>query len=356
MKEYMAMKKIISASTLVVIVVIAIYFLGGTGSNTQDKILGQTYVAVQRRDLSQVIIATGIIKPKTGAEVKVGAQVSGVVKNLYVKIGSKVKKHDLLALIDPGLYQSQKDKMFALKEIAAAELKYAGLELDRQKFLLEKQSVSQQQYESVSQRYDLACARLKQAEAEYDYADLQLSYTNIYSPIDGVVASITTQKGETVAAGFISPTFVTIIDLNQLELWAYVDETDVGRIQKGQNVSFTVDTYPGESFDGTVEAVYPKPEIQNSVVNYITVIKILEYKEKLLRPEMTATVQLSIQVKQNVLSLPRNAVQIERDKMSVSVFADGKIERRTITTGISDKIYYEVLSGIAEKEKVLLNQ
>ena len=332
------------------------YFFHASGSEKQNETESQVTVTLQRRDLSQSIIATGIIKPKIGAEVKVGAQVSGVVKNLFVKTGSKVKKHDLLAVIDPRSYQSQKDKMLALKEIASTELKYAELELHRQKVLFQQQSISQQQYESAAQRVELAAARLKQTDADYEYADLQLRYTNIVSPIDGVVASTSTQEGETVAAGFVSPTFVTVIDLNQLELWAYVDETDIGRIRKDQQVSFTVDTYPGDAFGGTVETIYPRPEIQNSVVNYVTVIKIPAQQEKLLRPEMTATVQLFIQVKKNCPTLPKNSVQTDGDKLFVNVLTNGKPDKRTIHTGISDKKYIEVLSGITEMEKVTFNQ
>jgi ABC-type multidrug transport system fused ATPase/permease subunit len=200
------------------------------------------------------------------------------------------------------------------------------------------------------QKFELADAKLKQAEAEYRYADLQLGYTKIFSPIDGVVASISTREGETVAAGFLAPTFVTIIDLNQLELWAYVDETDIGRIQNGQSVSFTVDTYPGESFEGKVETIYPKAEIQNNVVNYVTVVKIATAKDRILRPEMTATAQIFIQLKENVLVLPKNAVQMENEKMSVTILDNGRMEKRHILTGISDKKYYEVLSGVSEKK------
>jgi HlyD family secretion protein len=299
------MKKILFASALVVLISVTAYLFIASGStrqeNRQEASSGPAPVAVPRKDLSQSIIATGIIKPKVGAEVKVGAQVSGVVKNLFVKTGSKVKKNDLLALIDPRVYQSQKDKMSALKEIAATEKKYAALDLIRSTTLYKQNAVSQQQYEAVRQRFELAEAKLKQAEAEEEYADLQLGYTNIYSPVNGVVASISTQEGETVAAGFLSPTFVTIIDLDQLELWAYVDETDIGRIQKGQTVSFTVDTYPGEAFGGTVETIYPKAEIQNNVVNYVTVVRIALRKGRVLRPEMTATVQTFTQVKEQVV-------------------------------------------------------
>ncbi|MBI2430274.1 MAG: efflux RND transporter periplasmic adaptor subunit [Ignavibacteriales bacterium] len=348
------MKKILFASIAITFIAGASYMLVAFSTDQQDDESEQPFVVVQRKDISQSIIATGIIKPKVGAEVKVGAQVSGVVKNLFVKTGSRVKMNDLLAVIDPRIYQSQKDKMLALREIAAAEKKYAEIEVNRQRTLFEQQAISLQQFETASQRFELADARLKQAGAEYEYADLQLGYTKIFSPIKGVVASISTQEGETVAAGFVSPTFVTIIDLDQLELWTYVDETDIGRIQKGQSVSFTVDTYPGESFEGTVETIYPKAEIQNNVVNYVAVVKITSQHDKILRPEMTATVQTFTRRKEHALAIPKNAVQTENDRMFVTILSNGKAERRYISTGISDKKYYEVLSGVNEKEKVIL--
>ncbi len=349
------MKKILSVSVATVLISTAAYFFIASGNNGQEEITEPASFIVQRKNISQSIIATGIIKPKVGAEIKVGAQVSGVVKNLFVKTGAKVKKNDLLALIDPRTYQSQREKMLALKEVAATEKKYAELELSRDKTLYEQSVVSLRQYETTLQRFELTRAKLHQAEADYTYADLQFGYTKILSPINGVVASISTQEGETVAAGFLSPTFVTIIDLDQLELWAYVDETDIGRIQNGQRVSFTVDTYPGEAFNGTVETVYPKAEIQNNVVNYVAVVKIAPPKDKVLRPEMTATVQIFTQLKENVLVIPKTAVQTEDNKTFVTVLANGKTENRTITTGISDKKYYEVLSGVSEKEKILVN-
>ncbi|MFA6455205.1 MAG: efflux RND transporter periplasmic adaptor subunit [Bacteroidota bacterium] len=348
------MKKILSASLAIVFVTTVTYFFIASSNSDQGEISELAAVTVQRRDLSQSIIATGIIKPKVGAEVKVGAQVSGVVKSLFVKTGSNVKKNDPLALIDPRTYQSQKDKMSALKEVAATEKKYAEMEYHRQKILYEQHVISLQQFEASSQRCELAAARLQQAEAEYEYASLQLGYTNIVSPINGVVASISTQEGETVAAGFLSPTFVTIIDLDQLELWMYIDETDIGRIIKGQNVFYTVDTYPGEQFEGVVETIYPKAEIQNNVVNYITVVKINHPKGKALRPEMTATVQTFTHMKKNVLTVPKSAVHSEGEKVFVTVLNGDRTEKRYISAGISDKKYYEVVSGLIEKEKVIV--
>jgi HlyD family secretion protein len=295
------MKTISIASALAVLVCVSAYLLFASGNKNPEESSGQVTVTAPRKELSQSIIATGIVKPKVGAEVKVGAQVSGVVKNLYVKTGSKVKKNDLLAVIDPRVYQSQKDKMHALMEIAATENKFAALDLNRNKTLYQQHAISLQQYEAAQQRFELSAAKLRETDADEEYAELQLGYTKIYSPVNGVVASISTQEGETVAAGFVSPTFVTIIDLDQLELWAYIDETDIGRVKKGQSVSFTVDTYPGEAFDGRVETIYPKAEIQNNVVNYVTVVKISPPEGKVLRPEMTATVQTFTQVKKNTV-------------------------------------------------------
>lgn len=347
-------KGIVFVSLSVVLIFVTTYFLTASGNDIREGPFEQASVTVQRKDISQSIIATGIIKPKVGAEVKVGAQVSGVVKKLFVKTGSSVRTHDPLALIDPRAYRSLKDKMLALKEISAAEKKYSELDLQRDKTLYEQKAVSLRQFQATMLQFELAQARLKQAEADYQYADLQLGYTSISSPINGVVASISTQEGETVAAVFSSPTFVTIIDLNQLELWAYVDETDVGRVQKGQSVSFSVDTYPGETFEGRVETIYPKAEILNNVVNYIAVVTIAPSNGKVLRPEMTATVQIFTKLKKDVLVLPKNAVQTENERQFVTILTNGTMEKRYVTTGINDKKYYEVLSGVSEKETVLL--
>ncbi len=122
----------------------------------------------------------------------------------------------------------------------------------------------------------------------------QLGYTRIDAPIAGVVASISTQEGETVAASFAAPTFVTLLDLDRLEVWAYVDETDIGRIRAGQPARFTVDTYPDQEFEGRVTAIYPQAEIRDNVVNYVTVVRFEPPRDRTLRPEMTATVRIAL--------------------------------------------------------------
>jgi HlyD family secretion protein len=327
---------------------------GNTNGKTDSS--DYTTMKVQKRSIEQFVTATGIVKPKIGAEVKVGAQVSGVVVKLYVEIGSNVKKGDLLAEIESSGYNAKVKMAQAQKEIAETEKIYAELEFKRVLFLNQKGGMSQQQLENTQKLFELSSSRLAQAVADLDYAKLQLSYTKIYSPINGIVSSVTTQEGETVTASFTAPTFVTIIDFNRLEVWAYVDETDIGRIQNGEDVKFTVDTYPGEEFGGKVETIYPKAEIQNNVVNYITVINIGKKDGKIIRPEMTASVGISCGKKDNVLAIPKALVKKENGKTFVYTIKNGNQEKMPIETGISDKKYYEVISGLKENESVISSE
>lgn len=347
------MKKIILITAILASLLITGLVLSESHSENEEDLNGISTVMLKKRSIEQSVTATGIVKPMTGAEVKVGAQVSGIVKNLYVSIGSRVKKGQLLAEIEPTSYQAKVDIARAQKEIAVTEKKYALLELNRAKALMQSAAIASQQMETAERLYELSTSRLDQAKADLDYAELQLSYTKITSPIDGVVSSVSTQEGETVAASFTSPTFVTIIDINRLELWAYIDETDIGRIAKTQAASFTVDTYPGEEFTGTVEAIYPKAEIQNNVVNYITVISIDKNDDKIIRPEMTASVSIVNGKKENILTIPKNLVKKEDGKTFVNILKEGKPEKRFISTGISDKKFYEVVSGLSGSERIV---
>ena len=348
------MKKTVPIALIATLIGTATYFFIDAGHAANPEPAGYSYAVVQKREIRQAVIATGIIKPRVGAEVKVGAQVSGVVEELPVEIGSVVRKGQILALIDPEVYRARRDQAVGAKEMAETEKKYALIDLNRARSLHQNNVISDQQMDETSQRYEIASAKFKQAQAESAYAALQLGYTTITSPIDGVVASIATQRGETVAASFTSPTFVTIIDPANLELWAYVDETDIGRIIQNQAVSFTVDTYPGKAFEGHVQTIYPKAEIRNNVVNYVAVIAIQRQPGRILRPEMTATIHIVIAAKKDVATLSKAAVQTEDGKTFVSVLVDGKRERRWIVTGISDDRVYEVISGITEGDKVIL--
>ena len=309
-------------------------------------------VKVSRRDISTSVLATGIVKPMVGAEVRVGSQASGTVKHLYVNIGDMVKKGQVLAELDPAELQAVYNQAKAALANARANYEYAKLDLKRQRSLLKQNFISQNQLDLAEKSFEINKAKLQQAEANLAYAGVQLGYTKIIAPISGVIASVSTQEGETVTSRFSAPTFVTIINLKKLEVWAYVDETDIGRVKIGQHSTFTVDTYPATDFEGEVTAIYPKAVIQDNVVDYVTTIKITNFKEKILRPEMTATVNIFLKTRKNVLAIPRKAIHNEGGGKFVTILKGNKTEKRKIVLGWESDGYYQVLNGLKEGEKI----
>jgi len=196
--------------------------------------------------------------------------------------------------------------------------------------------------------------KLEEAAANLEYATTQLGYTRIHAPIAGVVASISTQEGETVAASLAAPTFVTLLDLDRLEVWAYVDETDIGRIRAGQQARFTVDTYPGQELEGLVTAVYPQAEIRDNVVNYVTVVRFEPPRDRTLRPEMTAMVRIALEKRSSVLAVPRRAIRREGGRQFVLSPRGDAIERRWVRTGTQGESYWEIVGGLREGDEVLV--
>jgi RND family efflux transporter MFP subunit len=156
-----------------------------------------------------------------------------------------------------------------------------------------------------------------------------------------------------VAASFASPTFLTLLDLARLEVWAYVDETDIGRIRTGQEARFSVDTYPDREFEGRVAAVYPKAEIRDNVVNYVAVVTFAPPRDGTLRPEMTAAVRVATEKRIGVLTVPRRAVRREQGRSFVLVAPGDRVERRWVKTGGRDENRWEIVGGLREGEKVL---
>lgn len=313
----------------------------------------QTVVA-ERRDIGSSVLATGIIKPKVGAEVKVGSRISGVVKKLRANIGDYVKAGQVIAEIDDAELRAKLNQNLAAVNKARADYDYAKLNMERQASLLEQNYISRQTYDLAENAFKIADAQLKQAEANAEVAKVQLSYTSIYALTSGVIASVSTQEGETVMAGLAAPTFVNIIDLTRLEVQVYVDETDIGKILIGQEATFTVDTYSDTDFKGNVTAIYPKAVIQDNVVNYIVVVEIIDFKDKILRPEMTATVTIHLETRKNVIAIPSKAIIRERGERFVTVLENGTAVSRKIKTGWYNSSFTEVVDGLNEGETVLL--
>lgn len=312
-------------------------------------------VTVRRNNISSSIMATGIIKSKIGAEVRVGSRASGIVKKLFVKNGDEVHKDQLLAILDDSELSAKYRLEAANLNNSLTEVKYAKIEMERARALVEKDFTSVQSYDDLVKSYELAQANAASRKAAVDFAATELGFTRIYAPISGVIGSVSTQEGETVAAAFASPTFVTIVDLSRIEVWTYVDETDIGKVEPGQQVNFTVDTYSGTIFTGTVSSVYPKAEIRDNVVNYIAIVEIADKQGKILRPEMTASVTIQTKPANLVLSIPNNLIRRDNGETVVYVLRDGKPVMQKIKTGIKGNRMTEVVEGLNENEKVVMN-
>jgi macrolide-specific efflux system membrane fusion protein len=349
-------KKKISIAALAVAILIAIVVFvihSRAGNDKSESAL--TTAVVEKRDMGSLVQATGIIKPKVGAEVKVGARITGKVEHLYANIGDLVKKGQILVRLEQDDLKARADQAEASYLEAKAAFDKAKIDLDRDKPLAEKGYVTQQSIDVLQNAFDMTQARVMKAEADQDYAKAQLSYATITAPIGGTIASVTTQQGETVAAGLNAPTFITIIDLNKLEVNAYVDETDVGKIGVGQEALFTVDTFADRDFKGKVTAIYPRAVLQENVVNYITLISI-ENSEGKLKPDMTANVTITLKKKKGALAVPGAAVVREGGKKYVTLQAkDGKPTRREVKTGWKESIYIEITSGLKEGDVVLVS-
>jgi RND family efflux transporter MFP subunit len=311
-------------------------------------------VLVTRRDIGPVVTATGVIKPMVGAEVRVGSSASGVVTRLNVQIGKYVKQGEVLADVDSRELDAKRDAAEAAVRLANANLDYARTDLHRKQQLFDDKIIARSELDVALQAYGVADQQYKQAEANLADAVTQLGYTRIVAPISGTVESVTTQEGETVASSFAAPTFVTLLDLSRLEVWAYVDETDIGRIRIGQQAEFTVDTYGDHEFPGQVTAIYPQAQIRDNVVDYIAVVRFKPPRGYVLRPEMTTNVTIIQGQHKNVLSLPIGTVNLEGGRQYVLVRKGTSTERRWIRTGLRDDSYWEITGGVDEGEEVLL--
>ncbi len=311
---------------------------------------------VFRRNIGSTVLATGIIKPRVGAEVKVGSRISGIVKKLRANIGDFVKEGQIIAELDSAEQKARLNQNLAALSKAKADYEYAKLNIERQKSLLDQNYISQQQYDIAENSFKIAYAQFKQAAANVEVSKVQLSYTTIYAPISGVIASVSTQEGETVTASLAAPTFVNIIDLTRLEVQVYVDETDIGKIIKGQEVTFTVDAYPETDFKGKITAIYPKAVIQDNVVNYIAIAKIDDFKNKILRPEMTAVVNIQLEKRKGVLTIPSKAIIREKGEKFVTVIKGNTQIKKKIKTGWHDRNYTEITNGLKEGETIVITK
>jgi RND family efflux transporter MFP subunit len=311
---------------------------------------------VTRQDLETVVKATGVVRPVTGAEVRVGSRASGVVRRLHARIGDRVVKGQLLAELESGELMARRDQAAASLASVHAARDFAVAEIARKRRLAAAEALAPSELELAERSVAVARAAVEEARANLAFTRTQLGQTRIEAPIAGVVSSVATQEGETVSASLTAPTFVTIVDLARLEVWAYVDETDIGRIRVGLPARFSVDAYPDRELEGRVEAIYPKAEIRDNVVNYVAVVRFPPPPQDLLRPEMTASVRLVLDHRGDALTVPRRAVRRERGRTFVLVHQAGRLTRRWVSTGSRDEQRVEIVEGLGEGDVVVIGE
>ena len=368
----MSKKKIISLAVGVIIVAgIAIWAFGGQAK--KRKVVYET-AAVGRANISNSVTATGTIEPVT--EVEVGTQVSGIIDRLYADYNSVVTKGQLIAEMDKVTLQSELASQKATYDGAKAEYEYQQKNYERNKGLHEKQLISDTDYEQSLYNYQKAKSAFDSSKASLAKAERNLSYATITSPIDGVVISRDVEEGQTVASGFETPTLFTIAaDLTQMQVVADVDEADIGDVEEGQRVSFTVDAYPNDTFEGVVTQIRlgdasstsSTSSSTSTVVTYEVVISAHNPDLK-LKPRLTANITIYILDKKDVLSVPNKALRftpeeplIGKNDIVKDCESEHKVWTREGTTftahpveiGITNGISTEIISGVTEGTRVV---
>lgn len=261
--------------------------------------------------ISTSVTATGTIQPVD--TVMVGTQVSGTISALYADFNSTVKKGQLLAELDKTLIQSTVDQAKASLVQALSNQNYQKANYSRQQQLFQTGSISKADYDIALNTYQVAQANVKNVQAQLRAAERNLSFTQIYSPIDGVILSRSVNIGQTVAASFNTPTLFTIAkDITKMQVQAKVDEADIGNVRKDQRASFTVDAYIDDTFNGRVKDIRLQPAISANVVTYTTLID-APNDDKKLKPGMTANIVIYTKELNNVLLISAQALKFRPD-------------------------------------------
>ncbi|MCE5311941.1 MAG: efflux RND transporter periplasmic adaptor subunit [Nitrospiraceae bacterium] len=378
------MKKILIIAAAALLVAGAGYFAYKSFlSKPETKVL-ETAV-VEKSDIRGILVETGIIKSQVGAVVKIGARATGTIVDMKVRVGDRVKKGDIIALIDDreikqgidqlkAALQSSKETLAQQEQTypdrireAEANYEYAKAAYEREKQLITKEYTTKDSLEKAKSQYDSTKAVFERLRAEYktqlpisrsnvetqtaqlEQQKTKLSYTKIYAPISGIVSDVTAQQGETIVAGLQVANLVTVLDPTKLEMWIYVDETDIGKVKLSQKVEYYVDTYPSKNFSGLITEIYPQPVVKDNIVYYLAIVKIPHEDALLLRPEMTTHVKIIFIEKKDVLTVTNAAVKFEKGKQ-VAYVVKGKnqVQKTDIKTGIRGEEKTEILSGVQE--------
>jgi HlyD family secretion protein len=353
--------------------------------------------------ISTSVTATGTIQPVD--TVSVGTQVSGTISNVYADFNSTVKKGQLLAEIDKSLFLAEVQQISANLQQAKSQVVFQESNFNRQKSLYDIGAISKAEFENAVYQRNIAKDNVVSVASQLDAAKRNLSFASIYSPMDGTVMARNVSVGQTVAASFNTPTlFVIARDLTKMQVRASVDEADIGNVKKGQRVTFTVDAFPEDVFEGNVKDIRLQANVAANVVTYITLVDAPNEDMK-LKPGMTASITLFTKEIPNTMLVSSRAIKFKpdsammkkyiiegaddnapgnrkssgleasnspatkpgdstkpllrkktaksSDKAVVWVKKDSTISRRVIETGLNDNANVQVLSGLNEDEVVV---
>ena len=349
-----------------VVIIVAIVAWALSGSKKEEQISFET-AAVAPANIMNSITATGTIEPVTS--VTVGTQVSGIVSKLYVDYNSVVKKGQVIAELDKTNLMSQLNSAKTQLATAQSQLNYQTTNFNRYKTLYQKGLVAADDFDSAKLSYTQAKEQVAAAKEEVQRAQTNLGYATITSPIDGIVLSKSVEEGQTVAASFSTPELFTIAqDLTNMQVVADVDEADIGDVKEGERVSFTVDAYPDDTFEGTVKQVRQEATTTNNVVTYEVVISAPNADLK-LKPCLTANVTIYTAERKGVLSVQSKALRFTPQKETVGkmkivdqtgnaknkvwTIEGNSIVAHKVNIGMTDGTNTQILNGISAGVKVV---
>jgi RND family efflux transporter MFP subunit len=357
-------KKILYAIAALCVIILIVFFVTRKGERQKE---GELFT-VKRSSVVYSTEQTGIIKAQVGAIVKVGTRATGTLNRLKFQVGDYVKKGDLIVEIDDreilanirnaeaSVEQQRRDL-----EAKRAQDVYNQTNYEREQRLLVKEYTTKDSVEKAKRELDVSRAQVEFGKAKVTEAKEKLkalkvshSYTKIYAPISGYISSVATQEGETVVSGLSAPNLITIIDPTKLEMWIYVDETDIGRVKPGLKVEYWVDAYRDKLYRGIIDRIYPQPEIKENIVYYLAIVKIDPNDALTLKPEMTSHVRIIIEEKANVIVVPNGAIRFEDRKNVVYVRSKGKTVRQEVVPGVRDQSYTEITSGLTEGQQIVV--
>ena len=362
---------IIISAILVVLAIVGFSLINGDDA----IIIEPKTVTAKKANVTTMVTATGTIEPIN--QVDVGTQVSGVVEKIYVDYNSIVKEGQLIAELDKTNLKASTTQAQAAYDNAISQRNYTKTIYDRQKTLFDNQVISKSDFDDATYNYETAKGTVIQRYSDLQSARTNLGYANIYSPIDGVVLSKDIDEGQTVAASYSTPTLFTIAqDLKEMQVEADVDEADIGQVQEGQRVEFTVDAYIGETFNGIVTQVRLDPTVTSNVVTYTVVVK-ADNEDLKLKPGLTATISIFTLELNDILTAEAKAINFKPEQETLNIYnthhnfstvtgqvsennktlwilaSDRSITPKTVTLGASDGVNVQILSGLSEGDELV---